>query len=505
MKTRAAGKIWIACLCALCGLLYAIRLYGPTDLESYAQAHKLGFVLDLINQGHWLLQHDLTGAIISEPPFHTWTMTAFVAIFGLNRLALTLPSFLAVLALCLLVFGAGSGGLARFAPQQTHGRFDRLAGGLAALAIVLAPMMAQQIALVGSDPVFALAVSVAALAAFVALEQGAQGSKTWLLFWLMAAIATLTKGPLGLLLPAGGLAGYIARTAQPVKPANARLAALLAGVLPYFALFLVVTLLWIVAVWLKAGDTVIKPFLSPNWIAQPGELLTPPLFLLLRYLPFSLPLVFALWRVFRHPAADATERRFERFLAAWLLAGMLVLAIFSKPDADALLPLWPAGALLAGRELAIFARRIGVTRFAGIGMVLGIVMLGATYAAVNAPLEADGAASSAYARERKLANDARSAAEAFKASGLEASQLVHVGTPQTLQLYFGTYRPLVDRAALIRQLAMTDNAVDVALGESDISSLGLADAGFDAQQFFRWPTDESQPPVIQVYRVERFR
>ena len=501
MSSRAAGKIWIACLCALCGLLYAIRLSGPTDLESYAQAHKVGFVLDLIKQGHWLLQRDLLGALISEPPFHTWAMAAFVAIFGLNRLALTLPSFLAVLALCLLVFGAGSGGFARFVYQQTHGRFDRLAGGLATLAIVLVPPMAQQIALVGSDPVFALAVSIAALSAFVALEQGSQDGKAWLLFWLMAAIATLTKGPLGLLLAAGGLVGCIGRTAQPAKPANARLAALLAGIVPY----LVLTLAWYVAVWLNAGDTVIKPFLTPNWIAQPGDLLKPPLFLLLRYLPFSLPLVFALWRVFRHPAADATERRFERFLSSWLLGGMLVLAIFSKLDADALLPLWPAGALLAGRELAIFARRIGVTRFAGIGMVLGIVMLGATYAAVNAPLEADGATRSAYARERKLAKDARTAAEAFKASELDASQLVHVGTPQTLQLYFGTYRPLVDRAALIRQLAMTDNAVDVALGGSDIASLGLADAGFDAQQFFRWPTDESQPPVIQVYRVERFR
>ena len=503
MTSRPAGKVWLVSLCALCALLYAIRLSGPTDLESYGQALNIAYILDLVTQGHWLLQHDLTNAVISEPPFHTWAMAPFVTVFGLNRLALTLPSFLSVLALCLLVLTTGSGSLKRFGRRKSFGRFDRfdrfdhLAGGLAALAIVFAPPIAQQVALVRSDALFALAVSVAALAAFLGQQGGEQSRKAWLLFWLMAAVATLCKGPIGLLLAAGGLIGCIGMT-QSEKPWRAMP---LAGV----ALYLALTLAWLIAAWLRVGDVVVDKMITPGWIEQPGDLLKPPFFLLLRYLPFSVPLVFALWRVFRHPADDTGERRFERFLASWLLCGLLILALFGHQSADDLLPLWPAGALLAGRELAIFARRIGVTRFAGMGLVLGIILLGATYAAVHSPRKTGGAPRSDYGRELQLASDARRAAEAFKALGLDASHLVHIDTPPSLQLYLGTYRPFLDRADLLQVLATADAAVDLVLGDSEIAALHLADAGFATQQRFRWPAEETSPPVFQVYRVERIR
>jgi len=142
-----------------------------------------------MTQGHWLVHHDLENAIMTRPPLHTWLMALFSALFGLNRLSLALPSFLSVLALGLIVFEAG------------RRRFGELAGGLAAIAIVLAPTMAKQVALVDSEPVFTLSVTIAALAAFSAWERGKDGKKGWLLFWFMAALVTLAfVAPLALLL-----------------------------------------------------------------------------------------------------------------------------------------------------------------------------------------------------------------------------------------------------------------------------------------------------------------
>ncbi|MBL0207008.1 MAG: glycosyltransferase family 39 protein [Propionivibrio sp.] len=491
-------RCWLVLIVTLGSLIYLIRLSGPSDLESYAQFMNVGYVLDLMKQGHWIVQHDLEGTIMSKPPLHTWLMAPFTWLFGLNRPALTLPSFLSVVALGLLVFDIG------------RRRFGELAGGLAALAIVLAPIMAKQITLVRTDPAFTLAVTLAALAAFSAWEGGKEGGKSWLLFWIMAAISTLIKGPLGIVLASGGLLVHFwEKRSTPQQPQFGK------AHLPGIALFLALTLGWFFAAWISAGQALIdKMFYSEmyyhavvehqgGWRAT--DLLKPSFFLLLRFLPFSLAFVFALWRVCRKPADDPGERRFERFLTCWLLVGLLIFSLVKHQRADHLLPLWPACALLAGREMARFAERIGKTRFAGMSVVIGIVLIGSTYAAVNAN-EAKSTTTdnnSAYARELKLATNAKLAADAFLASGLDAKHLYHIDTPMTLQLYLGTYNPYITRERLEEIIVTSSAPVDFALGKTSIEDFGILDRHPDTKRVFRWPSDESEPPVMQVFRAGR--
>ncbi|OQY64577.1 MAG: hypothetical protein B6D47_13175, partial [Rhodocyclaceae bacterium UTPRO2] len=61
----------------------------------------------------------------------------------------------------------------------------------------------------------------------------------------------------------------------------------------------------------------------------------------------------------RHPAVDAAARRFERFLFCWIVGGIVLFSLASHHRGDLLLPLWPAAALLAGREMARLAERMG--------------------------------------------------------------------------------------------------------------------------------------------------
>ena len=492
---KLSFRLWITLICALSSLVFLIRITGPTDLESYAQVLNIGYILDLMTQGHWLVQYDLENAIMSKPPLHTWLVAPFAALLGLNRLALALPSFLSVLALSLLVFKTG------------RQRFGELAGGLAAIAIVLAPTVAKQLTLVRTDPVFTLTVAVAALAAFFAWERDKAGSRDWLLFWLMTALSTLVKGPLGLLLAAGGLLSYFwEKRSNPEQ--HAPHGPHLLGI----TLFLTLTLGWFTAAWISEGQALIDKMLYRELVFhsvgehrggwQATDLFKPTLFLLGRYLPFSVPFCFALWRAFRHPAIDPGERRFERFLTCWVLFGLLIFSLVKHQRADHLLPLWPACALLAGREMARFAERIGKTRFAGMSVIIGALLIGATYAGVH-PTKDKRFENSDYGREMKLASDTQLAAAAFIAGGLDASQLHHLNTPITLQLYLGTFRPFINRMQLERILAEASTQVDIALGKTGIEELGIVERYPGTKRVFRWPEDESLKPIFQVYRVSR--
>lgn len=499
MNRRSNSYIfWLVLIVALGSVIFAIRMSGPSDLESYAQVLNVGYILDLMTRGDWLVQYDLESIIMSKPPLHTWLMAPSVALLGFTRLALALPSFLCVLGVALLVFFVG------------RRRFGELAGGLAALTVVLAPMMVKQVALVRTDPLFTLTISAAAFAAFFAWERGAGGKKLWLLFWLMAALATLTKGPLGIVLAAGGLLAHfwekIGSGGRP--PAHT---GLLVTQAPGVALFVVLTGGWFAAAWFDAGQALIdKMFFSElvyhaltehagGWKAT--AFFKPTAFLLVRYLPFSLAFFYALWTVFRQPASEPGERRFERFLVCWVLVGLIIFSLVKHQRADHLVPLWPACALLAGRQLARLAQRVGKTRFAGISMVVVAILVGVAYAAVN--IRSSHEVKSAYARELRLASQARLAAQAFTASGLDASQLQHLDTPATLQLYLGTYRPYLTRPALESLLASASGPVDVALGKTRLDELALGERYPHTMRIFRWPTDETLEPVVQVYRIDR--
>ena len=487
--------IWYAQIVLFCSLIFWIRLSGPSDLESYAQVLNIGYILDLMTQHNWLVQYDLEHDIMSKPPLHTWMMAPSTALLGLNRLALTLPSFISILVLALLIFEFG------------RHRFSEPAGGLAAMAIILAPTIAKQVALVRTDPAFTLAVAASALIAYVAWEQGRQWKRGWIAFWFMAALSTLIKGPLGIVLAAGGLLSFFWE-----KRSNPGLPTPRGPHLVGITLFLILTLGWFVAAWLSEGQALINKMLfrelvyhavvehSGGWQAR--DLLKPTSFLLLRYLPFSIPLLFALWRVFRHPADNPAERQFERFLACWLLFGLLIFSVVKHQRADHLLPLWPAGALLAGREMWRWAERISAARFVAISLIVSAVLIGITYSAVHsigrAVDETNG-----YGRERKLARETELAAKAFQESGLDAGNLYHVNTPISLQLHLGTFRQFISPVQLEQLLAEATRPVDIALGETGTEVSKIMMRYPETKRLFRWPSDESLVPVFQVYRIDR--
>lgn len=483
-RSLSVGQ-WIALLCALAVLLFTIRITGPSDLEGYAQHRNIGYVMDMMWQGSWLAQYDIQNRILSKPPLHTWLTAPFAAVFGVDRLALALPSLLAVLGLALLVFEVG------------RRRFGLLAGGLAGVAILLAPTMSKHIALVRSDPLFALLIAGAAFTAFYAWERG----KGWTLFWVLCGLATLTKGPLGIILAAAGLlAWFWERRSDPATPVPR------GNHLPGLVLYVAMTAGWFLLAWRHYGDPFIDKLIFDELLGQatgarkdsfPGQNLPKPtLFLLARFLPFSLFFFYALWRVFRSPASDAGERRFERFLALWVITGLVIFSLAAHHRADLLLPLWPACALLAGREMARLAGRWGMPKFSRIAGVVGVLLIATVVLTYHATW-------GKRAERSDNAENVRAAAMALAESGIDPHSLHHIDTPVTLQMYLGTYRPWLSRDEVQALLESDAEAVLLVVDSAAPEDFDIAARARVAEAVFVWTAEGEDAPLVTVYRLTR--
>ncbi len=467
-------------------LFYVARLMGPSDLESNAQVLNVGYISDLVwGHGNWLVQYDLEHDIMSKPPLHTWLITPFALLLGVNRLALTLPSLVCVLALGLLVF--------EFAYRQLSLRI----AALSALAFMIAAPSTKFVALVRADPPFVLATTAAAFAAFWAWEHG----RGWVAFWVACAVGTLAKGPLILLLAAGGLLAVLweRRTNSDSRPLQGSHAL---GITLFFALCGG----WFVAAWWSEGSALIDKMFFKELIGHSvggvgkgrtwGHIVQPTLFLLLRYLPFSIFAALGIYRVLRSPAANDSERRLERFLVCWIVVGLIIFTIAKHQRADLVWPMWPPAAILAGREIARrFSHWSGKTHYLAASSaaicVLTIVL------AIRATLpETRGQ----YAREEQLASAAEQAAEEIKTAGLEVSKLYHVRSPLTLQMHLGTFRQWTSPEALERLLETSTTPIDVVFGSAGPSELKLGNSTAAPNLLLRWPHDVSKPAVVQVFR-----
>lgn len=472
--------LWGAVFTVLVLAFYALRLTGPSNLEADAQDRNVGYVMDVVWEGHWLVQQDIRGRIMSKPPLHTWITAGFAEIGGINRLTLTLPSMLAVLAMAILVFHVG------------RRRFGLLAGGLAGLAVVLAPMMSKHVALVRTDALFSLTVALGALAAHRAWER----SGGWTPFWLAAGAATLIKGPLGLGLAGMGLLAWVwEKRSNPATPPLR--GAHWAGI----ALFLLIVLGWLAPAILSAGKPLVDKLFFQELVGQatglgkggfPGQNLPKPtLYFILRFLPFSLFAVYALWRVVRRPAADAAERRFERFLFCWIVGGIILFSLASHHRGDLLLPLWPAAALLAGREMAALSERIGVRLSGAVIAGLTFLFLGATWWTYHLKAERQ-------SEEVRYTMGAERAARALAASGLDVRRIRHLDTPVTLQLELGTFNVWIAEEEALR-LAGGDAPVLLAVeAPGDFPRLFGA-GGPSLREVFRWPPGKHEKAAVQVF------
>lgn len=463
----------LAAISVLAATLFILRLAAPPNLLDQDQERPGAYVLDVVKNAHWLCQRDLNGDITSKPPLYTW-LCAFVAIAHdkVDEFSLYLPGALAAWGTAWLLFAFG------------RAFFGTRAGFFAALASILCTAGLKEFGLARTDGVFAFTVTATALLGFRAWTRGTRpllplpkgkgqgeregavhqpaisdpgshtqpappgGAGAWTAFWLLAAAATLAKGPLGPLLAAAGfLAVYWERKSGEPLPLKGNH---LLGVI----LFLLITVGWFLLAYHSAGKPLIDKMLGKELVGHsvtdakqhfPGSLFyQPTLYYLGRGAPWSLFGIYALWRVWRAPGAEPPVRRFERFLFCWFFFGLVLFSLASHQRGDLLWPIMPAAALLAGRELdrlTFRARRL----FDGAIAALVALMLGGFIFYYFGP----------HARlpiVRQTVFLKHIAAEAARYGGPEFP-LTYLDAPMGLQVYLNTWRPRVSpqhAAALLR-------------------------------------------------------
>lgn len=330
-------------------LAWVAHFTGPEDLHDDDQLKPAAYALDIIRNNRWIVQTDFDNSVTSKPPLYQW----LVAIIALPRgtvdeLALYLPS------------GAGIIGAALLACWASGRRYGQNAGLCAGGIVILNTLAAKHLCLARTDALFTLTVSATAVAALHAWERG--GTRRWTVFWLLAALATMTKGPLGLVLGAGGLFAAAWERRSPDRPA------MRGSHLPGVILFLAICGVWFALAVMVDGQPVIDKMIGRELVghavaAESGKapfsrVYQPTLYFLARFLPWSPIAILSLIRVWRRPAAIAGGRRLERFCVCWFLLGIAIFSIPGHQRADLLLPLFPAVAILVGRALAELGERL---------------------------------------------------------------------------------------------------------------------------------------------------
>ena len=424
-------KHWIAGVVLLWLALFAVRLTGPPYYTDKDQERPASYIMDVVQNGNWIVQRDFTGDITSKPPLYTW-LGALVMLPGgrMNALVLYLPTALATLGVTMLVLFAGA-------------RYWGKAAGLFGSVFYLSNSgIWKQIALARTDALFSFTVAWAALEAYRAWT----GDKGWVRFWLAASVSTLTKGPLGVLLACGGLlAAWIERRTGHSAGFNLK-----RFLWPGIIIWLFLSLGWFALSLLVEGNDVFNKIIQRELIghliggqAASGGGISPaftnaykPLFYFVsRFAPWSLISLAAFWIVWKRPSKDETCRRFERFLLCWFIVGLTIFSIAGHVRGDLIFPLIPPAALLAGKLAADLLNSRSQWKPFAVAVAIGSLSIaGAAFEYIVLHAR-DG-----YSLQTTALRDLAAELNRDKA----CPPLVHLDTPFTFQMYLNTFVPVVN-------------------------------------------------------------
>lgn len=349
-------------LLALCGVLY-LPFLGNTPFFDKGEPREALAVQDIIQRGEWLFPLKRATAIPSKPPMFHWSAALSYQVTGkLNEATIRFPSAFYATVGVLLIYLFG---------RKIFGAQVALLGG-AILASTVVYFNQALSARVDMTLCFFLTTS---LLLFYALYC------RWLIhpFWYFAlyglvGLATLAKGPLGILLPGLVISAFLAIKRRwdliwkfAFHP----------GVL--LTLFLVVG--WYGLAITRGGEGFVdRQLLSENlnrFFGGSGH--SHPVYYYLPYLfslslPWALFLPFALWDLIKKTRDNGDA---QLFLKVWIVVMFLFFSVSVGKRPVYILPLYPALALLLARWCYDQATPVGVKKLLFRGVSAFAVITGA--------------------------------------------------------------------------------------------------------------------------------
>lgn len=357
----------IVCVIAV---MLTVPFLGLTDFYSKGEPREAVVAYTMVEHGNWILPINNGGDIPYKPPFFHWCIALFSLLQGhVSEFTSRLPSALALVAMSV-------GGFVFFAKRKN--------ANMALLATLLS-LTAFEVHRAGINcrvDMVNTAFMVGAL--FLMFRWWERGKHTmpWLAILCMSG-ATLTKGPVGMLLPCAVMGVFMLTQRESLGSTVWRLGltALLSLVLP---------LCWYYAAYLQGGDEFLRLVKEENIDRLLGKMAYEShenpfwynfLTLITGWLPYTLLFVFSLfvlpWKRFSKSGFMQSVRRAEPMqVFVWLAFG-LILFFYCIPKSKRsvyLLPCYPFMAwLMAQYVVWLVANRLSAVKaYAWLMGVLGV-------------------------------------------------------------------------------------------------------------------------------------
>jgi 4-amino-4-deoxy-L-arabinose transferase-like glycosyltransferase len=224
----------ILLLLAIAACLFFVGL-GRLPLVEPDEGRNAEVAREMLAKGDWIVPHFDGFAYLDKPPVFFWLAAASFKLGGISEASARFSSALAALGTMLLVW---------FLARRM---FGDSAGFYAGIIFATAPLTLIFARIVIFDMTLTFFVT-AAMVCYWLGESSARGRKLWdILFFAAMGAATLTKGPVGFLLPVLSIVAYQAwrGNLRRLRELNWALG---------LAAFLAVTLPWFLAVTLRHPD-----------------------------------------------------------------------------------------------------------------------------------------------------------------------------------------------------------------------------------------------------------
>jgi len=351
--TDAAAPRRAAAIGAAVAALVTLPALGSGTLWDNSETAYGEVAREILVTHDWVVMHQHLHPWFVQPPLYFWLAALAAKAFGLAPFALRLPSALATVLM---------GAIAGWAGAKRAG----LRAGILS-ALILSTALEQ--AIIGRLAIMDALVDLCLMATTLLWYRAAQEDDvpSFLWGWLWAAVGTLAKGPVALLLPGLIVLVFVGWNSRHGKGwPRLSLSAWVAGI----AVFAVVALPWFMAVYAREGHAFLEAFLGqytfgrylgvvenqtgPIWYYVPVAILG--------FFPWVAFLPWALWSAAADGASGADESApFLRYLVVWTVVTFAFYSLARTKLPNYVASALPAMALLVAlqweRSLAVGRRR----------------------------------------------------------------------------------------------------------------------------------------------------
>jgi 4-amino-4-deoxy-L-arabinose transferase-like glycosyltransferase len=324
----------------------------PWQLDDYDQAKQAFTSFQMIKEGRWFYQQTPHEHVATKPPLMGWISAGLFTMTRSWDVAWRLPSFLAVVAIAILLFRA------------VTSAYGRIAGLLAFTAFGLNLLSPRMATLVRTDMPLALLIFLIGLLIWKKMRgRTAWKSQDRFYLFVLLTVAMLVKGPIvyAFLLPGILLFEWRCRRHDPSRTGISHYSAW-SGSWPWLA-SLGVFLLWVIGGILSQrgffDEVVMREFLGRfgETVHRPQPLYFYLPHLLHKFAPWSV-LMIALaivdlrsrnWRLL----SAFREMSPETFwLVCWSAGGLIVMSLIPSKRVDRIFPLVPPLCLLLAAQVS---------------------------------------------------------------------------------------------------------------------------------------------------------